>query len=249
MSPHPSHPARALMEGASPALPVQSQVDHLVVLASSLDDGVRWCETVLGVTPGPGGKHALMGTHNRLLSLASPLYPQAYLEIIAINPGAASGRPAGAKRWFDMDSVELQQRLATGGPQLGHIVARTAQAQAGVAALAALGLDPGEVLQAWRPTPHGLLRWSMTVRQDGQRLLHGLLPTLIEWESLHPAAGMAPSGLVLQLVQAHHTQHETLQAAYEAIGLAGVPVMSGPPNLVATLQTPRGLVTLESRGI
>ncbi|MDB5929849.1 MAG: hypothetical protein JWR60_1556, partial [Polaromonas sp.] len=160
--------------------PVQSQIDHLVVLASSLDKGVQWCETVLGVTPGPGGEHALMGTHNRLLSLASPAYPQAYLEIIAINPGAASTRPPGTRRWFDMDSPEMQQRLQAGGPQLGHIVARTARAPAGVAALAGLGLDRGEVLQAWRRTPLGLLHWNITVRQDGQRLFYGLLPTLIE---------------------------------------------------------------------
>ena len=83
-----------MMKTAANSLPVQSQIDHLVVLASSLDEGAQWCEAVLGVTPGPGGEHALMGTHNRLLSLASPAYPQAYLELIAINPGAASARPA-----------------------------------------------------------------------------------------------------------------------------------------------------------
>jgi hypothetical protein len=238
-----------MMNSAATVPPVQSQIDHLVVLASSLDEGVQWCEAVLGVTPGPGGEHALMATHNRLLSLASPVYPQAYLEIIAINPGAVSARLASAKRWFDMDSPEMQRRVATGGPQLGHIVARTARAQAGVAALAGLGLDRGEVLQAWRRTPHGLLHWSITVRQDGQRLFYGLLPTLIEWGAAHPADSMPPSGLALQSLQARHPRHGALQAAYDAIGLAGVQAMAGPPNLVATLQTPRGLVTLESSGI
>jgi hypothetical protein len=29
-------------------------VDHLIVAAASLDDGVRWCEATLGVTPGAG---------------------------------------------------------------------------------------------------------------------------------------------------------------------------------------------------
>ncbi|MDB5929277.1 MAG: hypothetical protein JWR60_984, partial [Polaromonas sp.] len=117
------------------------------------------------------------------------------------------------------------------------------------AALAGLGLDRGEVLQAWRRTPHGLLHWNITVRQDGQRLFYGLLPTLIEWGAVHPTASMPPSGLALQSLRAHHPRHEALQAAYGAIGLAGVQALSGQPNLVATLQTLRGLVTLESRGI
>ncbi|MEY4341937.1 MAG: hypothetical protein RL541_1441, partial [Pseudomonadota bacterium] len=41
-------------------------IDHLVVAASSLAQGVAWCEDQLGITPGPGGEHALFGTHNRL---------------------------------------------------------------------------------------------------------------------------------------------------------------------------------------
>ena len=41
---------------------------------------------------------------------------------------------------------------------------------------------------------------------------------------------------------------EDLQAAHWAIGLAGVSAEQGPPNLVATLTTPNGIVTLESAG-
>lgn len=46
-----------------------AKLDHLVIMANSLDDGVDWCEATLGVTPGPGGEHPLMGTHNRLLRM------------------------------------------------------------------------------------------------------------------------------------------------------------------------------------
>jgi hypothetical protein len=51
---------------ATPAL------DHLVIMASTLAQGLAWCEATLGVTPGPGGEHPLMGTHNRLMRLATP---------------------------------------------------------------------------------------------------------------------------------------------------------------------------------
>jgi len=42
---------------------------------------------------------------------------------------------------------------------------------------------------------------------------------------------------------------DALQAAYAAIGLQRVSVSQGPANLMATLQTPRGWVTLESQGV
>lgn len=235
---------------AAPSFPPPaSKVDHLVVLAVSLAEGVQWCENVLGITPGAGGEHALMGTHNRLFTLASPAFALAYLEIIAIHSGAPCARTAGAKRWFDLDDRELQLRLDQNGPQLAHFVARTARAQAGVRALARLGLDRGEVLQASRMTPQGRLDWKITVRDDGERLFFGALPTLIQWGEVHPAQSMAPSGVTLQSLQAQHPRPDALRSAYEAIGLAAVDVTQGPPNLIATLQTPRGLVTLESKGI
>ena len=43
-------------------------LDHLVVAARTLEEGVAWVESRLGIAMGPGGKHAAMGTHNRLLS-------------------------------------------------------------------------------------------------------------------------------------------------------------------------------------
>ena len=105
-----------------------SRVDHLVVAAASLEQGVQWCEATLGITPGPGGEHLLMGTHNRLFSVASPRFPDAYFEIIAIQPGASTTRPPGAKRWFDLDDGLLHDRLLSHGPQLVHFVANTPRA-------------------------------------------------------------------------------------------------------------------------
>ena len=74
---------------------MKAQLDHLIVIAASLSQGVAWCEQTLGITPGPGGEHPLMGTHNRLFSIASPAYPRAYFEIIALQPGAKPTRAPG----------------------------------------------------------------------------------------------------------------------------------------------------------
>ncbi len=236
---------------------ITAQVDHLVVVAASLDEGVAWCEQTLGITPGPGGEHPLMGTHNRLLSIASATFPRAYFEIIAIQPGVQPTRKPGMHRWFDMDDPGVRARVARQGPQLLHFVASVPGVVSAVKALAALGLDRGAVVEASRQSASALLTWRITVRDDGQRLFYGGLPTLIQWGSAseeparaaHPLDAMPPSGVVLESLQVSHARPESLQAAYAAIGLTGVGLAQGAPNLKATLQTPRGRVTLESKGI
>jgi hypothetical protein len=218
-------------------------LDHLVLLAASLDEGVAWCESTLGLTPGPGGRHPLMGTHNRLFSIASIAFPLAYFEIIAIDTAA----PAPARRrWFDMDDVTLQTRVRRDGPQLVHWVARVDDARAAVAALQAQGIDRGEVIDAARPAPQGLLQWQITVRADGQRLFDGALPTLIQWGAVHPAAAMPASGATLLSLRLQHPRASALAAALAAIGLAEVVVEPGPARLQAQLLTPRGLIAISS---
>ena len=223
---------------------VVTLIDHLVVAADTLEQGVQWCEAALGVTPGPGGQHPLMGTHNRLLPLSTARYPQAYLEIIAINPAApAPQRP----RWFDLDDPQLQQEVRH-QPRLVHFVARTADAGASLKALRQLGIERGPLVQAERPAPTGLLRWQITVREDGQRLFYGGLPTVIQWGDVHPADAMPDAGLALQSLSVSHPRAEALREAHLALGLEGVAVEQAPPNLKAVLATPKGNVVLESGG-
>ncbi len=226
-------------------------LDHLVVLASSLAEGVAWCEATLGVTPGPGGEHPLMGTHNRLMRIDTVTFPQAYLEIIAINPATTKASTRLGARWFDMDAPALHERVARDGPRLMHWVARVTDVRAAVRALTAQGIDRGAVIAASRPTPAGLLQWQITVRDDGQRLLDGCLPTLIQWGDTHPAATMADSGLKLLSLDLQHPQATRLRSACEAVGLhtqahAGFTVTQGAATLTATLQTPKGVVQLSS---
>lgn len=225
-----------------------ASLDHIVVMAESLDQGVAWCEATLGVSPGPGGEHPLMGTHNRLLCIASENFPRAYLEIIAINKAASYPITTGAKRWFDMDDAALTQRVAQNGPQLVHFVASVPDIHAAVQALDAQGIQRGKVIQASRVTPAGVLQWHITVRDDGWRLLEGCLPTLIQWGDVHPTDNMPESGISLHALQITHPQAEILQAALDApgISLAQVTVKKGLAQLAASLHTPRGEMQLFS---
>lgn len=235
---------------------MKTQIDHLVVVAQTLELGVQWCEATLGLTPGPGGEHAQYGTHNRLFKIATPTFPLAYFEIIAINPGAKRTGSATASRWFDMDCARLQAAVAT-APQLVHFVANTDDIQAARIALKAQGIDRGPAVQASRHGRRGVLQWQITVREDGQRLFDGTLPSLIQWGKadaaeplrLHPRNSLPRSGVTLQRLAVTHPTAPKLQAAYEAIGLTGVEVQAGPANLVATLHTPKGIVVLQSHGV
>lgn len=225
---------------------MQARVDHLVVLAPSLPQGADWCRATLGVEPGPGGEHPLMGTHNRLLRIATVDYPRAYLELIAVQPGRAAQR---ARRWFDLDDETVRDALARSGPRLLHFVVQVPDLRAALAALRPLGLERGEAVAASRMTPRGLLSWQISVRDDGQRLLQGLLPTLIEWGDTHPASALPESGVTLQSLTAAHPQAAMLRAAYEAIGLQSVGVKEGAANLCAVLDTPKGRIKLASEGL
>jgi len=89
---------------------MQTHIDHLVVAANTLERGIAWCEELLGITPGPGGEHALFGTHNRLFKIATPQFSMAYFEIIAINPHAIRNKKTLAlhpHRWFDLDKPTM----------------------------------------------------------------------------------------------------------------------------------------------
>lgn len=164
-------------------------IDHLVIGAATLDEGVDWCERVLGVTPQPGGQHPLMGTHNRLVNISGPLHPRCYLEVIAIDPQAPQpGRP----RWFDLDQPTLRQRLAE-GPGLIHWVARVPSLDAALAYWRSEGVDAGEAVEASR----GALRWRIALRADGRRLRREALPVLIEWGAAHPTDSLPDQGVQL----------------------------------------------------
>ncbi len=218
-----------------------TEVDHIVVAADSLAQGVAWCEEVLGVTPGPGGKHPLMSTHNRLLRLGGA-FGNAYFEIIAIDPDAP---PPGRARWFGMDRPALRAALRE-SPRLVQLVARTAQVEMLRWGLINRGIDPGQPLAAERSTPEGLLKWRIAVRDDGENACDGLLPTLIEWNGRHPTEAMPVSPLALAEV----TLAGLPQAAIELLRLRGVftPAAgeAGARGLRVALDTPCGRVELES---
>ncbi|MEO8155677.1 MAG: VOC family protein [Rhizobacter sp.] len=216
-------------------------LDHLVIGAHTLEEGVAWCKNTLGITPGPGGQHAWMGTHNRLFSIASERFPKAYAEIIAVDPSAP---PPSRTRWFDLDDPRLQAAL-TRGPQLIHWVARTPDINAQLSMLRQHGCDGGEAMPAERETPRGLLRWRISVRPDGRRLCEGALPTWIAWGEVHPTDHMPASGVELDGLSLSGIPVGALATMALPTGV-GATAKVGDPALQITLTMPHGRVMLSS---
>ena len=207
---------------------MSAALDHLAVAASSLDASAL--ERVLGVPLAGGGKHARMGTHNRLLRLGS----DAYLELIAIDPeGTLPGRP----RWFDLDAPAMRELLAE-GPRLVHWVARVK-----TTALPALPFDVGP----WEPFQRGDLCWQLTVRADGALPADGVVPSLICWGGpAHPAARLPDAGVTLEGLELEHPQAADVQRQLDLLELPYRCQAARVPRITAHLRTPAGTRTLRS---
>ncbi len=199
-----------------------AHLDHLVIAATDLESGQAWLEDQLGVKMQPGGEHARFGTHNALLGLGG-----SYLEVIAVNPAA----PAPAyPRWFGLDEGEVQRRLLA-GPALVHWVATVQNLGA---ALRVSPEDHGEALALSR----GNNRWQLSVPRSGSLPMGGVLPSLIEWESVSPAINLNNAAAVLERLTLTTPDPARLSAALEALGFTGMPLQieTGPTRLQATLK-------------
>lgn len=197
------------------------QLDHIVVAAEHLEDGVAYVEDCLELgMPQAGGKHPLMGTHNRLMNLGG-----SYLEVIAADPEAP---PPGRARWFDLDNFRGKPRLLTWVARVNPI----AQFQD-------FGL--GSVQKASR----GNLEWLIAIPDDGRLHAGGAVPYLIEWGKSHPTDSLPPSGCSLLELRAFHPNPEAVVAELQRLGVNDLLIK--PENSVrleAHIQTPRGLKTL-----
>ena len=210
----------------------EATLDHLVVAAVTLADGIEYFAEMTGVAAQPGGKHVAMGTHNALVRLSE----RTFLEILAIDPeGTKPARP----RWFGLDHIALQAEL-TERPRLIHWVSRT---QGIEAAAAACPIPLGRVHSMAR----GNYRWRITIPDDGSLPGKGIMPTLIEWDvPQHPAESLPSSSLSLVTLAASHPEPAPIRAALSSLGLNDVIQVTydRDTRLAAMLRTPRGVVTL-----
>ncbi len=208
---------------------LRTEPDHLVVACADLAQGAAWAADALGVEPQPGGQHATMGTHNRLLKLG----PRTYLELIAIDPRAA---PPARPRWFALDDPAVQARAAH-APLLLTWVAATTDIVEAVTRVPALG-EP-------RAFTRGAYAWRLTVTADGALPFGGVLPAAIQWSGAHPCDALEERGCALLELRLSHPAASGVLPLFRELRVAGpVQLKSGPKSLCAVLRTPRGEIEL-----
>ena len=214
-----------------------NQLDHIVVAAHSLEQGVAWLQEQLGVSLPAGGVHKTMGTHNHLMQLGG----QTYFELIAINPEAQA--PAWP-RWFNLDQALLRDSLKQ-QPRLITWVMNSNNLQQ---LKDSAGFDIG--------TPTALnrdgLSWEIALTDDGRLLADGLLPYCLQWHSTpHPSTGMADLDCQLKSLTLFHNRPDWLETRLQALGASHLVQVkavadSETPYLSAEIACPKGLVTIDS---
>ncbi len=207
-------------------------LDHLIVAAATLEQGEDFIESRTGARAQRGGRHVAMGTHNSVLKLG----PRTYLEVIAIDPDAAT--PSRA-RWFELDRPDMQAQLRA-SPRLIHWAVRTGDIEG---ARRACPVDPGPAHAMSR----GDFNWRITIPDDGHLPGGGVLPTLIAWpDARHPTDAMPDSRVRLATLAASHPEPGRMRAALAALGVGEAlqVTFAAKIRLAAMLHTPRGTVTL-----
>lgn len=199
------------------------RLDHLAVSARTLEEGVAWVESALGLPMAGGGKHAAMSTHNRLLSLGD-----LYLEVIAVDPEAPD---PGRARWFDLDHFSGPPRLTNWAVACDDLEAALALCPPGCGR--PMSLDRGD------------FRWQMAVPDDGILPYDGIFPALIRWLGpAHPAPRLPDIDARLVRLTLTHPKAADL-GLYPLPDDPRVRIETGAtPGIHATIQTPYGERTL-----
>lgn len=210
---------------------VAEALDHLLIGAPSLDDGIAWLEERTGVRAAKGGSHPGLGTWNALASLG----PRQYIEIIAPDPGQPGVPTFYIPGLRDFPAPRIATWAAR-GEQLEGIAGRLP---------GSLGCDAPR--QGSRVRPDGTrLAWTLAFPKDRQHGVYGgALPFLIEWESneAHPGRS-TPSGLGLRAFSIGHPEPAALESALRGLGMDAAVQAADETQLSVELETPRGVVRL-----
>jgi Glyoxalase-like domain len=211
-------------------VPAAKAVDHLLLGASDLDQGIAWVEKTTTVKAIAGGSHPGVGTRNALLSLGG----KQYLEIIAPDPAQTAFN-------FQIDVRKLAvPRLITWAAVTSDINSIAKRAQE-------TGYQIFGPRDGSRARPDGkTLKWK-TMGVMNTLGVQGVepVPFFIEWaaESLHPSQD-SPQGCRLSSIELEHPDPAGVRATLEKLGIGIEVKQAKEARLKAALDTPKGRVVL-----
>ena len=204
-------------------------VDHLVYVTADVDATSDQLGARLGVRPAGGGSHVGRGTRNTLRSLGADVY----LEVLGPDPDQEVQPPASR-----FPQQPLLRTWAVKAPEI-EVAVSTARSR---------GYDPGAVNAMSRARPDGvLLEWRLTSGAGGGLGIDGsvgLVPFLIDWgDTEHPALS-TPTGCSLTSLRGEHPNAPAVTPSLAALGVELELGVGDAPALIATIETPNGVVEL-----
>ena len=208
--------------------PFPPTADHLVYATPDLQLGIDRVERLVGVRAAPGGQHPGRGTRNALVALG----PATYLEIIGPDPEQPTPKEP---RPFGIDGLR-EPRLVAWASKAGDLEQMAGNAERH-------GVKLGPVIAGSRRRADGvLLSWRYT---DPRTVVaDGIVPFFIDWgKTPHPAA-TAATGASLTALHAEHPEATRVQKMLDDLGVDLAVQQGRTPALVATINGPRGKVTL-----
>jgi hypothetical protein len=215
---------------AQSLVPAHSAIDHLLLGTNDLDRGIEWFERLSVVKAAIGGVHPGRGTRNALVAFKG----RQYLEIIAPDPAQPPENLTMNLRGL------TTPRLITWAAAATDLESVATRARSG-------GVTVSAPRDGSRARPDGrVLKWrtvgvSATLARDDV----DPIPFFIEWarESAHPAQD-SPGGCTLVAFEFEHPDAPILRKTLEALGIAATVRQAATAKLTATIDTPKGRVTL-----
>ena len=212
---------------------MSAKFDHIVIGASSLEQGVEWAKNTLGIEVPRGGRHEKMATHNCVMSFGD----DSYLEIVAVNPNVP---PVSRPRWFGLDNPTVQKALKR-EPQLLTWAINVDDIKSAFSNLSNSGFSVPICIEAMT---RDALRWQVGFAENGELIDVGLFPLVIEWDvPQHPSRAMVDLNCKLLRLDIISTQIEITRSNLSTIGaLAAINTLSegDRDEVIVTLQTPVG---------
>jgi hypothetical protein len=205
-------------------------IDHLVIAVADPDAATSELGARLGLAPGGGGRHDLLGTFNRLVWLGDT-----FLELIGVfDPERATSSWIGAPT---LRALEAGGGLATWAVATDAI-------DADVAALRARGSTLAEPVAGERLRPDGrVVRWRLSAaeRLDGDRppFLIEHDPTAAEWSPADRTERAAEPARLETLELAVDDVDRTSRAFLQTVGFRFRPSLAGGGARDADIGTQR----------
>tara|TARA_B100000524_G_scaffold33651_1_gene16561 strand:+ start:392 stop:1042 length:651 start_codon:yes stop_codon:yes gene_type:complete len=148
------------------------KLDHIVLGASTLEEGTEFVEDILQTKLSDIGYHKYMGTHNRVIRISD----EVYLEVVAIDPKIKDSK---SRKWFNLDSLNLQSKLNKSPQIIGYVIENK-------------DISISKYYDPFFEASRANFRWQFAMPTSKNNILDseiiktGVVPSLISWKTEKP---------------------------------------------------------------